>query len=93
MIFYLIYTREIEKLKQLYEFIKRKCEIVYKWVGWNGFTCSFDYVNDYDYDYDYVYDYSFDYDFDYVYDYSFAFDFNYAYGNRKGPHKQSLVEK
>lgn len=50
---------------------------------WNGFAYSFDYVNDYDYDYDYDYGYGFDY----------GFDFNYTYGNRKGPHKQSLIVK
>ena len=33
----------------------------------------------------------FDNGFDYVY--SFDYGFDYAYGNRKGPHKQSLVEK
>lgn len=31
----------------------------------------------------------FDYGFDYDYDYSF----DYTYGNRKGPHKQSLIVK
>lgn len=44
---------------------------------WNGFAYSFDYVNDNDNDYDYDYDY----------------DFDYTYGNRKGPHKQSLIVK
>lgn len=37
----------------------------------------------------------FDYRFDYVYDYGYGygFDCDYAYGNRKGPHKQSLIVK
>lgn len=34
-------------------------------------------------------DYSFEYGFDYGYEY--GFDYDYAYGNRKGPHKQSLI--
>lgn len=45
--------------------------------------------------FDYGNDYGFvcGYDYDCVYDYSFGFDFDYAYGNRKGPHKQSLIVK
>lgn len=39
----------------------------------------------------------FDYIFDYVYGYGFSFSFDYGfdytYENRKGPHKQSLIEK
>ena len=31
--------------------------------------------------------------FDCIYDYSFGFACDYAYGNRKGPHKQSLICK
>lgn len=33
--------------------------------------------------------------FDYGYDYGFSFGFGYdfTYGNRKGPHKQSLIVK
>lgn len=34
-----------------------------------------------------TFDYSFEYGFDY------GFDCDYAYGNRKGPHKQSLIVK
>lgn len=37
--------------------------------------------------FDCIYNYGFDYSF------SFDFDFDYAYGNRKGPHKQSLIVK
>ena len=45
--------------------------------------------------FDYGNDYGFvcGYDYDCVYDYSFGFDFDYAYGNRKRPHKQSLICK
>lgn len=38
-----------------------------------------------------AFDYSFEYGFDYGYEY--GFDYDYAYGNRKGPHKQSLIVK
>lgn len=47
----------------------------------NGFACNYD--NSFDYGYNYSFDYSF----------GFSFDFYYAYGNRKGPHKQSLIVK
>lgn len=39
------------------------------------------------------FDYRFDYGNDCVYGNSFGLDFDYAYGNRKGPHKQSLIVK
>lgn len=35
----------------------------------------------------------FDYSFDYGFDFDFAYGCDYAYGNRKGPHKQSLIVK
>lgn len=43
--------------------------------------------------FDYGFDYCIDYSFAYAYDYSFSFGFGYdfTYGNRKGPHKQSLI--
>lgn len=44
---------------------------------WNAFACN--------------YDNSFDYSYIYSFDYSFGFSFDFAYGNRKGPHKQSLI--
>ena len=52
-------------------------------VEWNAFACS----------YDYSFAYGFDRVNDCVYDYTFGFGFDYTYGNRKGPHKQSLIVK
>lgn len=52
-------------------------------VEWNGFTCSFDYS----------FAYGFDRVNDCVYSFDYGFDFDYTYGNRKGPHKQSLIVK
>lgn len=37
--------------------------------------------------------YSFDYVNDNDNDYDYDYDFDYTYGNRKGPHKQSLIVK